>query len=62
MVRDVVLMDLLFGKPLVGVTGPVERVEEKGVVVVRRLFFPNFVLLVDYHLFLLIEFFRHFEL
>lgn len=47
------------GEPLEGVGGPVEGVEKQEVIEIWRLLLPDFVLLVDDHLFLLVELFRH---
>ena len=59
MERGMIFMVFLFRKPLKSEGGPIERVEEQEVIVVRWLFLPDLVLLVDNHLFLFIELFRH---
>ena len=50
-----VLVGLDFGQPLEGIGGPVERTQQEVVVTVSGLFLPKLVLLVDDHLFFLIE-------
>lgn len=54
-VISVVFLDLGLGEPFEGEGGDVKGVEEEKVVGVRSLFLPDFVLVVDDHLLLLVE-------
>lgn len=54
-VVSVVLFELDLGEPLKGVGGDIKGVEEEEVVGVGSLFLPDFVLVVDDHLLLLVE-------
>jgi hypothetical protein len=54
-VADVIIVVLKLGKPLESIAGPVNRMQEEKIVKIWRLFLPDFVLLVNYHLFFLVK-------
>ena len=50
-----ILVVLNLRKPLKSIAGPVNRMQEEKVVKIWRLFLPDFILLVNYHLFFLVK-------
>jgi len=54
-IADIIFVIFKLRKPLESVARPVDGVQEEEIVEIWRLLLPNFVLLVDYHFFFLIE-------